>query len=309
MDELIRWKPDVIHLHTEASVARMARVIAAAVQAPVIMTAHTDYTYFAFGRFHTARPVCALMRAIGKRVYGNAAEVTVPSEKARSFPQLQSVADRIVLIPNGIKLAQYQKPVSAEEKAALFRRWNLADNGCTLVMITRVSPEKNIMEILRFLPSLLREIPEAQLLIVGDGPDRKRLEGYCSRSLLSERVRFTGMIPSEEVYRYYAMGDVFVSASLFEVHSLSNLEAMACGLPLVCREDTCLRGVLDHGENGFIYRTEQEFVQSVGKIIGDQALKERMRENALRKAEAFSDRRFVERMAEEYEKILSGHNA
>lgn len=309
LDELIRWKPDLIHLHTEASVARMARTIAAAARAPIIMTAHTDYTYFAFGRFHTARPVCALMRALGKRVYGNAAEVTVPSEKARSFPQLQAVADRIALIPNGIKLEQYQKPVSPEEKAALFRRWNLTDNGCTLVMITRVSPEKNIMEILRFLPALFRMVPKAQLLIVGDGPDRKRLEGYCKSALLSERVRFTGMIPSEEVYRYYDMGDVFVSASLFEVHSLSYLEAMACGLPLVCREDTCLRGVLDHGENGFIYRTEQEFVQSVGKIIGDRALKERMRENALRKAEAFSDRRFVERMAEEYEKVLSGHNA
>ena len=309
LDELIRWKPDVIHLHTEASVARMARAIAAATQAPIIMTAHTDYAYFAFGRFHNARPVCALMRALGKRVYGNAAEVTVPSAKARSFPQLQPMAGRIALIPNGIKLEQYQKPVSAEEKAALFRRWNLADNGCTLVMITRVSPEKNIMEILRFFPALLREAPKAQLLIVGDGPDRKRLERYCGRAHLSERVRFTGKIASEEVYRYYAMGDVFVSASLFEVHSLSNLEAMACGLPLVCREDTCLLGVLDHGENGFIYRTEQEFVQFVGKITGDHALRQRMRENALRKAEAFSNRRFVERMAQEYEKVLKGQTA
>ncbi len=306
LDELIRWKPDLIHLHTEASVARMARAIAAATQAPVVMTAHTDYTYFAFGRFQTARPVCSLMRTIGKRVYGNAASVTVPSEKARSFPQLQSVAERIVLIPNGIKLEQYQKPVSAEEKAALFRRWGLKDNGCTLVMITRVSPEKNIMEILRFLPALLRETSEAQLLIVGDGPDRKRLERYCKSALLSERVRFTGRIAPEDVYRYYAMGDVFVSASKFEVHSLSYLEAMACGLPLVCREDACLRGVLDHGENGFIYRTEQEFVQSVGKIIRDRPLKEHMRENALRKAEAFSDRRFVERMIEQYERVLNG---
>ena len=309
LEELIRWKPDLIHLHTEASIARMARAIAAAAQAPVIMTAHTDYTYFAFGRFQTARPVCAVMRALGKKVYGSAAEVTVPSEKARAFPQLQAVADRIVLVPNGIKLEQYQKPVSAAEKAEQFRRWGLVDNGCTLVMITRVSPEKNIMEILRFLPALIREIPKAQLLIVGDGPDRKRLEGYCKRTLLSERVRFTGRIPPEEVYRYYAMGDIFVSASLFEVHSLSYLEAMACGLPLVCREDTCLRGVLEHGENGFIYRTEQEFIQSAGRIIRDQKLKERMRENALRKAESFSDRLFVEHMTEQYEKVLNSQNA
>ena len=77
-----------------------------------------------------------------------------------SFPQLQAVADRIVLVPNGIKLEQYQKPVSPAEKAALFQRYGLMDEGYTLVMVTRVSREKNIMEILRFLPALLEKLPK-----------------------------------------------------------------------------------------------------------------------------------------------------
>ena len=305
LDELIAWKPDLIHLHTEASVARMAFAIAAKTGAPIIMTAHTNYAYYAFGRFQTARPVCAFMKALGKRIYGKATLVTVPSEKARSFPQLQAVSDRIALVPNGIKLEQYQKPVPAMEKAALFQRYGLIDNGYTLVMVTRVSREKNIMEILRFLPSLLRELPEAQLLIVGDGPFRKRLLQYTMSNHLNERVRFTGMISSGEVYQYYRMGDVFVSASLFEVHSLSYLEAMACGLPLVCREDTCLRGVLEDGVNGFIYRTENEFIHAVTQILKDHRLRERMRESALEKAESFSDQRFVDHMIEQYEKVLS----
>ena len=306
LEELITWKPDLIHLHTEASVARMARAIAARTGAPIIMTAHTDYAYYAFGRFQTARPVCAIMRTIGKKVYGCANRITVPSEKARSFPQLQAVADRIALVPNGIQLDRYQKPVSPEEKASLFRRWSLTDNGYTLVMITRVSREKNIMEILRFLPALSRALPAVQLLIVGDGPDRKRLEQYTGKNRLSDRVRFTGMVLREEVYRYYAMGDVFVSASLFEVHSLSYLEAMACGLPLVCREDDALRGVLEHGENGLIYRTEEEFVRSVERILSDQGLRKRMRENALQKVRSFSNQRFVDHMIEQYEMLTDG---
>lgn len=306
LDELIAWKPDLIHLHTEASVARMARSIAEKTQAPIIMTAHTDYAYYAFGRFQTARPVCAFMRALGKKVYERAEIITVPSEKARSFPQLQAAAERIVVVPNGIHLEQYQQPVSPEEKAELFRRWNLVDNGYTLVMITRVSREKNIMEILRFLPALSRAFPEVQLLIVGDGTDRKRLEQYVVKNRLSDRVRFTGMVPPEEVYCYYAMGDVFVSASLFEVHSLSYLEAMACGLPLVCREDAALRGVLENGENGFIYRTEKEFIRSVGSILSDRGLGKRMRENALRKVQSFSDHCFVDKMIEQYELVTAG---
>lgn len=304
LDELIEWKPDVIHLHTEASVARMARVIAEKTNAPLIMTAHTDYAYYAFRRFHSSRPVRRLMKTLGKRVYRKTAAVTVPSEKARAFPQLAPVADRTVLLPNGIKLDRYQRSVSPEEKAALFKRYGLTDNGCTLVMVTRVSREKNIMEILHFLPALLKEVPAAHLLIVGDGPDRKRLESHCAACHLNENVTFVGRISPEEVYRYYAMGDVFVSASVFEVHSLSYLEAMACGLPLICHEDESLRGVLKHGENGFIYRTEQEFVQDVAAVLTDRALKEKMRENAVRSAQAFSDQVFVDNMIAEYESVL-----
>ena len=309
LDELIQWKPDLIHLHTEGSIAHMARTVAEQTGAPIVMTAHTDYAYYAFGRFHSARPVRWLMKSLGKRVYRNIAAVTVPSEKARAFPQLSPVSDRVFLVPNGIKLERYQRPVSQDEKAALFKRWGMTDTGCTLVMVTRVSREKNIMEILHFLPALIREMPNAHLLIVGDGPDRKRLEGYCADNNLTSRVTFTGRISPEEVYRYYAMGDVFVSASVFEVHSLSYLEALACGLPLVCREDESLKGVLIDGEDGFIYRTEAEFVRAVKTLLTDRALKQKMHENALRKAEKYSDRRFVENMIAQYEKTLAAWKA
>ena len=309
LDELIRWKPDLVHLHTEGTVARMARAVAAGAEAPLVMTVHTDYAYYAFGRFHETPPVRGLMNAIGKRFYRNAAAVTVPSEKARSFPQLLSVTDRIVLVPNGIRLERYRKPVSPAEKAELFRQWGLKDNGFTLVMITRVSREKNIMEILRFLPSLIRELPEAQLLIVGDGPERKRLEKYAADSGLKDRVTFTGRIPPDEVYRYYAMGDVFVSASVFEVHSMSYLEAMSCGLPLVCREDASLLGVLENGVNGYTFRTESEFTGHVAEILRDRALRDRMGEAAARRADEFSDRHFVENMLRAYEDVLKSRKA
>ena len=304
LDELIQWKPDLIHLHTEASVARLARLVRQATQAKLVMTAHTDYTYFAFHSLHTALPVVAFMRFLGKRVYRDADALFVPSEKARSFPQLASVADRIVVIPNGICLEKYRNPADPASRAALFRRYGLKDNGFTLVMTTRISREKNLMEILTYLPALLHELPEAQLIIVGDGPDRKRLEKYCHRHQLQDHVVFTGMVPADEVCRYDAMGDIFVSASVFEVHSLSNLEAMACGLPLVCRKDDSLLGVLDNGVNGRIYETEAEFVTAVTEILRNPVLKESMHQRALERVESFSDERFIENTMQAYEAVL-----
>ena len=305
LDELAAWKPDIVHIHTEATMGMMAKNIAGKAHAPVVMTAHTDYEYFMFGRFRGNPAVRAAAKAIGKRVYRQAEKVIVPAEKARSFPHLLPVADKVMVIPNGVQAERYRISVSPQEKSALFRQYGLQDNGYTLVMVTRLSREKNIMEILRYLPALLDRLPEAQLLIVGEGPDRKRLETFCAQNRLTEHVRFTGRIPPDEVYRYYQMGQVFVSASTFELHSMSYLEAMACGLPLVCRDDASLTGVLDNGENGYIYTDRQGFTDAVCCILRDSALRERMGEKALLQAEANSDRRFVQRTLELYRSVLS----
>ena len=303
IDELKCWKPDLIHLHTEASIARMARDIAAATSAPMVITTHTDYAQYVFGRFKNALCPRLICRMFGRRLYRGAAAVVVPSEKARGFAMAQAAGDRLVVIPNGIHLERFQRPVAAGERVELLRQYGFEDNGCTLVMITRVSREKNILEILRNFPALQRALPEAQLLIVGDGPDRRRLEAYCEKHGLSQRVRFSGRVDPNEVYRYYALGDVFVSASTFEVHSLSYLEAMACGLPLVCREDSSLRNVLDDGENGLIFRSEDAFAEAVVRIIRNDSLRENMRTKALAKVQEYSDTRFVERTLALYERV------
>ena len=304
LDELKTWKPDLVHIHTEGSVARMARAIARESGAPIVMTAHTDFAYFILGRFRDVFFLKKIVELWGVHAYRCAQAVVIPSEKARTFPQLVSAADRLTVIPNGIWLERCQRPVSAEERAALFRQYGLVDNGCTMVMVTRVSREKNIMEILRCFPALLRVMPEVQLVIAGDGPERRRLEAFAAGNGLSGHVRFTGRIDPEEVYRYYALGDVFVSASTFEVHSMSYLEAMACGLPLVCREDASLRGVLDDGENGIIYHTGEEFVEAVAGLLADRPLREAMRAKALRKAREFSSERFADRTLALYRQVL-----
>lgn len=304
LQELRAWKPDIVHIHTEATAGWMAKAIARETHTPVVMTTHTDFEYFNFGRFRDARMVKWLGRVWGNHAYRQAEAVIVPAEKARAFPHLQGCADRVKVIPNGVQPERYQGKVSPEEKAALFGRYGLRDNGYTLVMVTRLSREKNVMEILQYFPALLRELPEAQMIITGFGPDRKRLESFSIRNGLEKKVRFTGRAAPEDVYRYYAMGDLFVSASTFELHSMSWLEAMIRGLPMVCREDPSLTGVLEDRENGMIYRDQEGFVRAVSEILRDRALLKKMGENALRKAETFGYMRHAERTLDLYASVI-----
>ena len=305
LDELKAWKPDLIHIHTEASTALMARSIARETGAPIVMTTHTDFAYFILGRFGSAPGLKQCFALWGRCAYHGARAVIVPSEKAMSIPQVAGVKDRLKVIPSGIRLERYQKPVTSGERAALLRRYGWTDNGYTLVMVTRVSREKNIAEILNYFPALLRALPQAQLLIAGGGPDLRRLKKTAAKKGLSGHVCFTDRIDPDEVYRYYASGDVFISASTFETQGLTYLEALACGLPLICRDDPVLRNVLEDGKNGYTYRSEQEFVEHTVRILEDRSLREEMRINALAKAEEYSSERFGERMAALYESVIT----
>ena len=304
LNDLKSWKPDIVHCHTEGLIGRLAIKIALESNASLVVASHTDFAKYAFGRWKDLLPVRVTCKALGKLFYPHAKAIIVPSEKSRNYAWLQDYSDRITVIPNGIRLERFQRPVSGEERTALLRQCGLVENGYTLVMITRISREKNIIEILRYFPSLLRVLPKAQLIIVGDGPDRKRLERYCSRNELSECVRFLGRVPPEEVYRYYALGDIFVSASSFESQGMTYIEAMACGLPMVCRKDMCLKNVLDNGKNGFLYETEQEFTDSVSKILTDRELQKNMSDKALERAKEYSDKVYVERTVALYKKVM-----
>ena len=302
LDDLISWKPDIVHFHTEGLIGRLAIRVAKKSKATLVVTSHTDFAKFVFGNFHDLLPVRAVCKALGKLYYPHVRAIIVPSEKSKSYSWLRDYSDHVTVISNGIRLERFQKPVSG--RAALLQQHGLMDNGFTLVMVTRVSREKNIIEILRYFPALLRVLPDAQLVIVGDGPDRKRLERYCVRNGLSECVRFTGRVGLDDVYRYYALGDVFVSASTFETQGLTYIEAMACGLPMVCRKDICLKNVLENGRNGFVYETEQEFTEVVRRVLTDEELKKAMSEEALSMVKAFSDNIFVERTVALYEKVI-----
>lgn len=305
--ELKEWDPDIIHIHTEFSARRLAQQVAHATRTPVVMTCHTDYGKFVEPVLRSPRLIRTLIRAWSVVAYHGADVLTVPSEKGRDITRGYHLRCPVVVIPNGIEQEKFRRPLPPEEREALFARYGMTDNGRLLLSVSRLSREKNLEELLGFLPRLLREEPEARLLVVGDGPDRARLEAAARELGVEGAAVFTGRIPPDEVYRYYRMGSVFVCASRFEVHSLTYLEAMTCGLPLVCREDPCLKDVLEQGGNGFAYRTEEEFLAYTLRVLRDGALRQRLSEDALRRSEAFGGRRYAARTLELYRQVLREH--
>ena len=307
--ELEAWEPDVIHIQTEGSARCLALRVQRQGHAPVVMTCHTDYGHFIFHGLKTAAPVKALMRTAGKLLYRCADRVTTPSHKAAAFPFLDAVRDRITVVPNGMEIEKYQRHFTAEARRAFRASLGIGDGTGVLVTVSRLSKEKNIQELIAYLPGLLKRVPDTKFLIVGDGPYRQKLEKLTERLGLTDRVIFAGRVPAEDVWQYYDAGDVFVSASTFEVQGMTYDEAMVCGLPLVCRDDACLVGVVEQRKNGMTYRTEAEFVDYAAEILGDDRLRAEMGDCAARKADDFSCDAFAGAMLQVYADAIAARKA
>jgi glycosyltransferase involved in cell wall biosynthesis len=87
--------------------------------------------------------------------------------------------------------------------------------------------------VIRALPSVLTRYPDALYLVVGDGDDRPRLEALAAELGVTEKVRFVGLVSSEELPDYFRVADVFVMPSRGEGFGIVFLEAMACGIPVI----------------------------------------------------------------------------
>lgn len=305
LKELEEWKPDIIHVQTEGSALRFSNMLMKHCNATMIMTCHTDYGCYLFGKEKGFFVFKLLESSIGRILYRNATKVIAPSQKAAEFSFLQMVQNRVTVIPNGMELEKYQKHFSSKERQEFRKSIGIDDNTKVILSISRLSKEKNIQELISILPKLKEKYQNVKLLIVGDGPYKKHLEKMSEKLQLQDYIIFTGRIPSDDVWKYYSIGDIFVSASNFEVHSMSYLEALANGLPLLCREDDSLKGVLEHNENGLIYCSQDEFINCACKLLIDDNLRNNMANCSYKKAEKFSSKVFANSMIKVYNEAIN----
>ena len=108
---------------------------------------------------------------------------------------------------------------------------------------------------------------------------------------------------------WYQLGDLFVSASTSETQGLTYIEALAAGVPALCRADPCLAGVIRSGENGWQYRDEAEFQARLSDFLARPQHRERLSRGARASAEEFSAKRFAERVEAIYEEQIARRTA
>ncbi len=267
--ELIEWCPDVIHSQCEFFTFRFAKKIAKKTGAPLVHTYHTMYEQYVTYLIPSKRLGKKLVRVYIKRRLRKAEKVIAPTRKVEASLQSYGMKNDIEVIPTGISIDQHKYRMSVEERSERRRALGFGDDDIVMLNLGRLGTEKNIEELLKLYSIAVKKNDKLKFLIVGDGPAKEDLE-KCSEKLgISDRVVFTGMVKPEEVQQYYQLGDLFVSASTSETQGLTYIEAAANGLPLLCREDLCLKDVIRQGENGYEYTDDSDFLAFIDAIANN----------------------------------------
>ncbi len=302
LQKLIEWKPDIIHSQTEFTSFIMARRIAAEVGCPMIHTYHTvyeDYThYFSPNAYIGRKSAITFSRQILKHTEA----VIVPTQKIKDMLTDYGITKPISVIPTGLVLDKFHKEVTEDAIAALKASLHIPPENRILVTVGRVAKEKNIEELIQFFQRM--HLENTSLVIVGGGSYLETLKEMVQRENTADSILFTGAVPPESIVPYYKMGDIFLSASQSETQGLTYIEALASGLPAVCRKDSCLDHIIENHKNGGQYTNFEEFQGFIKEILDNDALRAAMSENALQTAERYSSATFGKNVAQVYQTLL-----
>ncbi len=231
-------RPDIVHLVTEGPLGWSALAAARRLRLPVASDFHTNFHRYTghYGIGWLKLPIAAYLRRFHNR--GDATLVPT-AELARELGKQGYRNLRVVA--RGVDTRLFSP---ARRSAELRRSWGLEDNDLAVLYVGRLAAEKNLPLLTAAFAAIKAREPRARLVLVGDGPLRKRLDG--------NDCVLCGTRGGEDLATHYASGDLFLFPSLTETYGNVTAEALASGLAVVAYDYAAARVLIDDGHNGLL---------------------------------------------------------
>lgn len=290
-------KLDLLHVHyaiPHASAAYMAKQILAdqGVIIPFITTLHgTDITLV--GKDSSFAPTITF-------AINHSDAVTTVSESLRNdtFEHFD-VTREIEVIPNFICPSQYKLKPEKDFKSSF------APKGERIIThISNFRSVKRVQDVVESFALILKEIP-AKMLLVGDGPERHKMEELCRQLNTCQDTHFLGKLKKPE--EVLAISDLFMLPSEAESFGLAALEAMASGVPVVSTNTGGLPELNEHGVTGFLNEVGDvgAMAENSLRILKDDATLDSFRKCALSRAQDFDIDKILPMYLDLYKRVLT----
>jgi N-acetyl-alpha-D-glucosaminyl L-malate synthase BshA len=291
VDVAIYERLDILHVHyaiPHASVAYLAQQILKSrkIKLPYITTLHgTDITLV--GQDPSFEPVIFFS-------LNNSNAITSVSESLRKDTlKTFKIANDIKVIPNFIKIEDYQHPTEA-----CHRKNFAAPNERILIHISNFRKVKRVEDVLRIFDIVRKEIP-CKLILVGDGPERPAIDKLCRELNTCSDIISVGKIANPK--EVLSIADLFILPSETESFGLSALEAMAVKIPVISSDTGGIPELNIHGKTGYMSKVGdyEDMAKNTIALLSDEKKFQQFRENAFEQAKKFD----IDAILPMYEKL------
>lgn len=255
----------------------------------------TIHEFFSFGWFKSMDPVSACLSLLSHyllKLFIFDSIITVSQFTKNRLVKFGLNPERIFVIPNGIDLPSFNKSDGHPSQ------------NNSLAILGRLVKQKGHIYLIEAMKRVVKEVPDAKLNVIGDGPLRSSLEAKVREYRLDTNIVFRGGVADQEKFKMLCSSNIFVLPSLKEGFGIVLLEAMACGLPIVANDLPVLREVSIDGQNGYLVDVKNP-EELAGKIV--VLLKDEQRRKEMGKYNREYVKQFNwDRIADMEEKVLLG---
>ena len=281
MLEVVKFeKLDVMHVHyaiPHAFSAYNAKLILASegIKIPVITTLHgTDVTLV--GKDNSVAPV--VKYSMEQSDYLTVVSSFLKNETYRQF----KISKEISIIPNFVDFAKFSKKQFGHFKTSIAP---LGEK--VIVHVSNFRKVKRVQDVIYTFQKIHEEMP-SKLILVGDGPERSRMEALCRELELCDDIRFIGKLAAVE--DILSIADLLLIPSEIESFGLAALEAMACECPVISSDVGGLPEVNIHGHTGYVAKVGDvdNMAKMAIKVLSDEKTHTEFRKNAYRRSLEFS---------------------
>jgi 1,2-diacylglycerol 3-alpha-glucosyltransferase len=229
-----------------------------------------------------------------------------PSKKAQEYFTSFLPSLRTVVIGNGVCQNRFNpRLLLQEEKEQIRHALGIHPADKVMLYVGRMAKEKRVLELLTVLTPFLQKSPQYKVLFVGGGPFYNQMINVAKKSNMGQQVIFTGYVNWEQISKLYSIADIFVTASLSEVHPMTLIEASMCGLPIVARRDESYGDLIEDEYNGYLVDSDRQIVERVSDLLRDEMSLRQFSKNGLVVSEKFTAETHAERFEFLYHQVMN----
>jgi glycosyltransferase involved in cell wall biosynthesis len=300
LDTLPRDEFDVVHIHTPFIAHYAGARFARRANVPCVATYHTFFEEYA-QHYVPAMPKWLgryLARAFTRSQCDDVQALIAPSEPMRDVLVEYGVSTPIHVLPTGLAADRFVQGDGNRFRALS----GLPTDRPLMTYIGRVAHEKNIDFLVHVFAKVRQTIPNAMLVIAGEGPARESLRHLVASLKLEKDVFFAGYLDrNTTLLDCYAAANVFAFASRTETQGLVLLEAMAQGVPVVSTAELGTRSILKPDCGALVSRENlDEFAATVTRVLQDNNLQKELGERGRAYAKSWSSTIMARRLADLY---------